>query len=88
MAEIVLFEKGYDTCVVPNPYDKSQSKTVNDTSVDNISRDVLIEKGTYRVENMTVMGNSLSDQFKFQVEKYQREVTLNLTFFEVYQCTP
>jgi len=63
MAEIVLFEKGYDTCVVPNPYDKSLSKTVNDTSADadNITRDILIEKGTYRVENMTVMGNSLSD---------------------------
>jgi len=88
MQETVLFEKGYSTCQVPNPYDKNLSKTSNDTSVDNFTWDILLENNTYRIENVSAIGNSMSEQFKFRVEAYKREVILNLTFFEVYQCTP
>jgi len=88
MQETVLFEKGYSTCDVPNPYDKSLSKTANDTSADVETWDILLGNNTYRIENVTATGNSMEELFKFQLKTFNREVFLNLTFFEVYQCTP
>jgi hypothetical protein len=34
------------------------------------------------------MGNEMQETFKFQIAEYSRDVFLNLTFFEVYQCSP
>ena len=64
MQETVLFEKGYSTCQVPNPYDKSLSKTANDTSVDNYTWDILLENNTYRIFNNTYTVSYNNETFK------------------------
>ena len=68
MSETVLFEKGYTTCSVPNPYDKSISNTKKDAILDHHEWDILLEKNTYVLQNVTAMGNSLQEFFNFKME--------------------
>lgn len=49
---------------------------------------ILLENNTYRIENVTAKGNSMIEYFKFGITQYKREVALNLTFFNIYECTP